>query len=112
LPAPPASPQPHRALTARIVRRTNGKLLLELELTDGPLTWKPAAEAQIELGDGTLVKAQVVTEQTTVDGTYGVGFTLTLVLAFDDAQPPPARVHLASGHEVLDIALSASQIAG
>jgi Ca-activated chloride channel family protein len=136
LPAPPASPQPHRALTARIVRRTNGKLVLELELTDGPLTWKPATEAHIELGDGTLVKAQVVTEQTTLidapplpihgilamaqvvtkqttaNGTYGVGFTLTLVLAFDDAQPPPSRVHLASGDEVLDIALSASQIAG
>lgn len=96
---------PHRALTARIVRRANGKLVIELKLTDGPITWKPAADARIELGDGALVKAAVVTEQTTADGAYDVGLTLTLVLDFDDAHPAPARIHLASGDAVLDIAL-------
>lgn len=104
-PATTAAPMPHRALTARIVRRANGKLVLEIKLADGPITWKPAAEARIELADGTMVKAAVVTEQTTADGTYDVGLTLTLVLAFDDAHPAPARVHLASGDAVLDIAL-------
>lgn len=99
------APVPHRALTARIVRRANGKLVLELKLADGPITWKPAAEARIELGDGTLVKATVVAEQTTADGAYDVGLTLTLVLTFDDAHPAPARVHLVSGDAVLDIAL-------
>lgn len=99
------APVPHRALTARLVRRANGKLVLELKLADGPITWKPAAEARIELGDGTLVKATVVAEQTTADGAYDVGLTLTLVLTFDDAHPAPARVHLVSGDAVLDIAL-------
>lgn len=104
-PASTAAPMPHRALTARIVRRANGKLVLEIKLADGPITWKPAADARIELGDGTVVKADVVKEQTTADGAYDVGLTLLLTVTFDDAHPAPVRVHLASGDAVLDIAL-------
>ncbi|MEW6434016.1 MAG: VIT domain-containing protein [Myxococcota bacterium] len=105
-PAPAtAAPMPHRAITARIVRRANGKLVLEIKLAGGPLRWKPAADARIELGDGTVVKADVVKEQTTADGAYDVGLTLMLTVTFDDAHPAPVRVHLASGDAVLDIAL-------
>jgi hypothetical protein len=59
----------------------------------------------VELGDGTTVKAAVLSSQTTADGTYQAGLTLTLVLSFDDAHPAPARIHLACGDAVLDIAL-------
>ncbi|MEW5739288.1 MAG: VIT domain-containing protein [Myxococcota bacterium] len=100
-----AAPVPRRVLRARIVRRANGKLILEIKLVDGPLSWKPAKEARVELGDGSMVKAAVEANQTTADGSYGPGLTLTLALAFDDAHPAPSRVHLACGDEVLDITL-------
>lgn len=100
-----AAPAPRRALSARIVRRANGKLIVELKLVDGPITWKPAKEARVELGDGTMVKAAVHADQTTADGAYDVGLTLTLTLVFGDAHPAPSHIHLACGDEVLDIAL-------
>jgi len=96
---------PHRALTAARIVRRNGKLIIEVKLADGPIIWKPAPEARVELGDGTLVKATVQANQTTSDGAYDVGLTLVLALAFDDAHPAPVRVHLACGDAVLDIAL-------
>jgi Ca-activated chloride channel family protein len=96
---------PRRKLSARLVRRASGRLVVEITVTDGLLTWKPANEARVELGDGTTVKAAVLSSQTTADGTYQAGLTLTLVLSFDDAHPAPARIHLACGDAVLDIAL-------
>jgi Ca-activated chloride channel family protein len=105
--SPPAEAPalPVRELRAKTMRRRSGRLLIELPLTDGPITWTPAHEAIIELADGTMVKAALLTEHTTAEGPLDQGLVLVLALTFDDAHGAPARIHLACGGQMLDIAL-------
>ncbi len=98
-----AAPLP-RMLRARLVRRSNGTLVIELDVAQ-PLDWRPATEARVELVDGSLVKVGVVAALTTADGRIDVGLLVTLVLELDDRHGEPVKVHLASGAEVLEIVL-------
>lgn len=94
-----------RRVQGRVVRRANGKLVLEFVITGAPLAWKPAKEAAIELADGSLVKVAVAVEQSTADGSFQPGLTLTVVLEVADSIGEVRAVHLSSDGEVLDIAL-------
>lgn len=107
--AAPATPkgkaaQLPRILRGRLVRRANGRLVIELDIAQ-PLLWQPAEAARVELIDGSLVKSNVVLELTTANGQVDVGLVVTLVVELDDRLAEPVKVHLASGAEVLEIVL-------
>lgn len=98
-----ATAPPSRRLHGK-VRRQGQRLIIEIDVTS-LIKWAPAAEARLELGDGTIVKAPVLTAMTTAEGEYGLGLTLTLVLEIDERVGEPATVHLSNGGEVLEIVL-------
>ncbi|MDP3157517.1 MAG: VIT domain-containing protein [Archangium sp.] len=97
-----AAPTPRR-LNGK-VRRQGKRLIIEIDVTS-VITWAPGGTAQLELSDGTIVKAPVVLALTTAEGQYGLGLTITLVLEVDERTGEPATVHLSNGGEVLEIVL-------
>lgn len=101
--AAPAGPAPTRRLNGK-VRRQGRRLIIEIDVTSA-LTWAPAAEARLELSDGTIIKAPVELALTTADGAVAIGLVITLVLQVDERVGEPATVHLANGGEVLEIVL-------
>lgn len=92
-------------LTGRVLRQHGKRLDLEIVL-DVTLDWAPHREVVVELADGTTVKAEVNFSFTTSNGVYGPGLVLVLTLTTPGELREPARVHLVSSGQNVEVALS------
>jgi Ca-activated chloride channel family protein len=70
-----------RALRGRVVIHSAVALVIELLVTDHALDWAPAATAQIELSDGTMITATVDLTKTTRPGSIADGASARLALS-------------------------------
>lgn len=95
--APVDSP---RQFSARLVLLKDGRMAVEFTFTGGTLTWAPF-DVQLELADGSLVRAQVDPRRTTTPHTAQEGTTITLALDVPAGMGQPVKVHLVSGTVLL-----------
>ncbi len=105
-PAAPAVPGPaRRRFIGRVVRRRDGRLVLEITPDDRPLAWAPAGEVELELSDGRRVRVEVDPAGTTVDGAYGPGLVVVLSVRYAADLAAPVKVLIACGPELLEVSL-------
>jgi len=92
-----------RMLTARLVLSRGKRLVLEIEVEDDDLDWAPGEEVEVELADGSVVKARADAATTTAAGRQGPGALLRLVLDLEAVPTGSPRSVALTGGLVLRV---------
>jgi Ca-activated chloride channel family protein len=93
-----------RAVQGRLVRNRDGKLVVELVLTETTM-WAPGTEASLHFADGSMLKVKVIEALTTAQGSYSTGLTVTVVLEVPAGLANPSSVELHVGGGLWTISL-------
>jgi hypothetical protein len=91
---------PFLSLAARLVLRSNDRLVVEFEVEEDGFDWSPGTKALIRLADGKVVEVEVDQAATTAPGELDGGTTVRLVLRLTQrltAKEVPVGVELSDG---------------